>query len=407
MSAYGHDEKNEPAGPDETAPLTGDWDGRRTAWRDQGLALDIGYRFDILAQLNDSKCSKALHWLDQLDIRLGLDTEKLFGWTGTQAFLHVIGNHGDKPAIEAGRLPHGLDNIEVPEGADGFKVFHAWLEKRFGDSGLAAKLGLYGVDSEFYVTESSDIYQHPTYGVGAEFAGTGRNGPSIFPYSAFALRLKYAPHPTWYAQAAVMDGVPGNPDHPKSTRIDLEDGDGLLSIAEVGYHAEPSEGMGEDKLALGAWSYSRRFDDLLELDAGGNPVQNRSRGVYLLAEKRLWDDAAQPQRHLMGFLRAGRNDGDTTQFNSSWSTGLTWYGPLAGRASDQFGIAFSQENNSLKWRTAAASTIRHEKAYEATYRARVKPWLHLQPFVQYLVNHGTDPTQDRTWWAGMRIEAEL
>ena len=374
--------------------------------RDRGLAWEFLYRFDILAQLNKKRGRDSLFWLDQLDIQLASDMEKLFGWPGTQAFVHVIGNHGDSPAIEANRLPHGLDNIEVGRNAHGFKLFHAWLEKGFGESGLSAKFGLYGVDSEFYVTEASGVFLHPTFGIGAEVAGTGQNGPSVFPYSSLALVLKYQPSPTLYAQAAVLDGVPGNPDHPRSTRIDFEKGDGLLYFAEAGYHTEPQEGMGEEKLALGLWWYSKRFDDMLDV-VGGNPVQRRSQGYYMVAEKRFWRDPDQPGRHMVGFLRMGRNDGNTTQFASAWSAGLTWTGPFAGRPEDQFGIAFCKEDNALKWRAAAANPVRHEKAYEATYRARVLTWLSIQPLVQYLVNHGTDPTQDRTWWAGVRLEAEL
>lgn len=389
--------------PDYAERLLGDWHGARKALYDRGLDWEIVYKFDLLSKVKDSSQTGKVYWLDNLDIKLSVDGDKLWGWPGTRAFLHVLGNHGKKPAIESGRLPHGVDNIEVPEGADGFKVFHAWIERDFGSSGLSAKFGLYGLDSEFYVTESSGLFVHPTFGIGAEFAGSGQNGPSVFPNSSLALRLKYQPDPDWYGQLAVLDGVPGNPDHPQSTRIDFEQGDGLLYVAEAGYLPAAGEA---GKLAVGLWRYSERFDDLLDVDGAGDPIQRRSQGLYLIGEATLWADPGDPQRRLRGFLRGGRNDGDTQQFDYAWSTGLVVDNWLPGRDS-QFGISFSEEHNSEKWRTANSNGVRHERALELNYRAQATPWLAVNPFVQYLINHSSMPEHDRSWWLGLRLELNL
>ncbi len=380
--------------PDYADRLIGDWQGERLAMHEQGVDWDLTYRLDLLGQIDHPSHMQDVYWLGQLDLQLSVDAEKRFGWAGTTLFLHIIGNHGDTPAIESNRLPHGLDNIEVPEGAQGFKVFHAWLDKHFEDIGLSAKIGLYGLDSEFYVTEHSGLFIHPTYGVGAEFAGTGQNGPSIFPYSSFGLRLRYQPDPAWYAQVAILDGVPGDPDHPKSNRIAFEDGDGLLYVGEAGYH--PALGEERDaKIAIGLWRYSERFDDLDNTDSSGHPEQRISQGAYALAKGTLWRDAAQGEQ-LAGFVRGGLNDGDTTQFSAAWSIGVVWQGLIASRPDDPLGLGYSQEHNSRKWRNAKYNTVHFERALEFTYRGSVTPWLALQPFIQYLINHGSDPDQNHT-----------
>lgn len=376
------------------------------AWRSslsqRGMDLEIVYKLDLVSKLTRGANRDHLYALDNLDIKLNLDGAGLFGSEGTRGLLHLLGNHGGKPALQNDRLPHGLDNIEVPDGADTFKLYQAWLEHDVSAT-CNVRGGLYDLNSEFYVTESSTLFIHPTYGIGAELAGTGRNGPSIFPTTSLALRLNWRPAPRWSLQAAMLDGVPGDPDNPKGTHIRLNGGDGALQIMEAAWLPGSME-QREGKLALGLWRYTTRFDDLLERDAGGNPVQRRSQGYYLIGEHRL---AGNGHGETWGFLRWGRNDGDTTQFASAWSAGLVWRGLLSGRPGDQFGLAWSQEDNGTKWRAASGNPVRKEQALEIAYRGAVNDWLTLQPLAQYLINHGNDPGQNRSWWLGLRLEFNL
>lgn len=385
--------------PDYAARLLGDWQGARTRYFQQGYDWEIVYKLDLVAKVSGSANKGKVYALDNLDIKLNLDADQAFGWTGTRGLLYILGNHGGKPALKNDRLPHGLDNIEVPDGADTIKLYQLWLEKESG--AWSVKGGLYDLNSEFYVTDASGLFIHPTYGIGAEFAGTGRNGPSIFPTTSLALRVKWQPAPDWYLQAAVLDGVPGDLDNPKGTHVQWNSGDGALQIVEGGWQAEAG------KLALGLWRYTTRFDDLLDVDGAGNPVQRRSQGAYLIAEHRLWQDPGRASRRLRGFARFGGNDGDTTQFSQAWSAGLVWDGLFAARPDDQFGITLSQEHNAEKWRLANPSSPHHERAWEMAYRGEVNGWLTLEPFLQFLANHGNDPSQNRTWWLGMRLEFNL
>ncbi len=214
--------------------------------------------------------------------------------------------------------------------------------------------------------------------------------------------MKWQPDPAWYLQAALLDGVPGDLGNAKGTHVQLNSGDGALQIIEGGWLPAP-----DSKVAIGLWRYTTRFDDLLDLDGSGNPVQRRSQGSYFIAEHALWRAPDQPERKMRGFFRTGINDGDTTQFSQAWSAGLVWDGLFAARPEDQFGVSISQEHNSDKWRAANGNGVHHERAWEMAYRGAVNSWLTLEPFAQYLVNHGNDPTQNRTWWLGLRLECSL
>ncbi len=102
----------------ETAPdwnaetLTGDWAGRRSAMLAQGYDLQLIYKLDLLYSTAPSR--EKIYGLDNLDLKLNVDFEKINGSKGTTAFLHIISNRGDKPGAHSNRLPHGVDNIETP-----------------------------------------------------------------------------------------------------------------------------------------------------------------------------------------------------------------------------------------------------------------------------------------------------
>ena len=146
----------------------------------------------------------------------------------------MISNRGDKPGAHSSRLPHGVDNIETPANSNTTKLFQAWVQQAFLDDRVSVLAGLYDLNSEFYATESAAMFVHPTFGMSAELAGTGKNGPSVFPTSSFGIRVKAEPAPGYYLQAITLDGVPGDPSEPKGTYIKFNEGDGALNVIEGG-----------------------------------------------------------------------------------------------------------------------------------------------------------------------------
>lgn len=197
--------------------LLGDWGGRRDNMLARGYDLQILYKLDLLS--NSSVARDKVFGLDNLDIKLNVDFEKINGSGNTSAFLHIISNRGDKPAVNSDRLPHGMDNIETPVNGNTTKLFQAWIQQKFLEERISVLAGLYDLNSEFYATESAAIFIHPTFGMSAELAGTGKNGPSIFPTSSFGIRLKIEPVPGYYLQAITLDGIPGDPKNPEGTYI--------------------------------------------------------------------------------------------------------------------------------------------------------------------------------------------
>jgi len=403
--------------------LTGDWGGVRPGLSERGITLEIVLKADILSNLSGG-IKRGTKYMDNWDFKLTADAGKLWGWTNTTGYLHVISNHGGKlNGTHVGSFM-GVDNIEVNTNTT--KLFHAWLERSFFDEKLSILGGLYPIDSEFYVTEATGVFLHPTGGMAAEVAQTGVNGPSIFPTSSFGVRAKWQPTPKLDLQAALVDGVPGNPRNPHGTHIRFNRGDGTLAIFEFSLRPaeadieplEPQQGAIREpaandnekyerisKYAIGYWRYTPRFNDLTETDSLGNPRRRVNRGAYFFAEQTVYREKDDPSQGLALFFRYGVASGDVNTLDRSYSLGLRYKGLLPGRDEDEFGIGLTRGHAGAKFRQAAATPLAaNESALEITYRARVAAWLAIQPTLQRIVHPGHDPALRNARVAGARFE---
>ena len=407
--------------------LTGDWGGARSSLYDKGVSLEFTHKSDVLSNTSGG-IKRGAAWMGHTEARVRMDLEKLWGWDATTAYIHYHSQLGSKFNTHYVGAFVGVDNIEA--GTNTAQFYHAWIQKSFSGDSLSVLAGLYPIDSEFYVTDTSGVFIQPPYGMSNDVAqpiNNSSNAPPIYPIGALAVRLKYiSPGKNFYLQGALMDGVPGDPNNPYGTHIQLNKGDGTLSIVELGYTpqeneppfgaakpgdmVEPEQKVHEEhesfnKTAIGFWRYSARFDDLdpAAVDAFGNPLRRVSQGAYFLAERTLLVEKDHPSQGLSGFVRFGTASRDIHQADWTGSLGLRYHGMIAGRDDDIAGIAVTVNHASGKYRLLNSSDV-SETDVEATYRAQIKPWLALQPTLQYILNPNMDPLQKNAWVMGVRVE---
>lgn len=403
--------------------LTGDWGGSRTRMSEKGINLEIVYKADLLANISGG-LSLSSRYMDNLDIKLEIDGEKAFGWTGGTAFLYVLANQGGKLNADNIGSFMGVDNIET--NANTIKLYQALLGQRLLGEKLSIVAGLYDFNSEFYVTDSSALFLHPVYGIGVDMAQTGLNGPSIFPTTSLALRLKWEPDPLVSLQAVLLDGVPGNPNNPYGTHIRFDSGDGALLAAEFSlrpaisgaglFAKQPAESNESNepkyeptsKYSIGFWRYTSKSDDLLAVGTDGNPLQQTNQGIYALLEQSVFHEKDDPAQGLTMFIRGGVTRNSVNIADRFISAGLNYKGLLPGRDEDQFGIAvakvYAGNKHKQAMSDAATPCENYEAAFELTYRAQITPWLAIQPDVQFIMNPGFDPNIKNSWVAGSRVE---
>lgn len=384
--------------------LSGDWGGMRSSLCDKGVTVAFTHKSDLLANTSGGVARGSVVLMHS-EAAVSMDLDKLAGWAGTSAFAHYHVQHGNNSINAYTGSFAGVSNIET--GASTGQFFQAWVQKNMADDRLSLLAGLYAIDSEFYVNDASRLFLQPPYGMSAEMAQTGRNGPPIFPTGAVGVRVKYNGD-GYYAQAAVTDGVPGNPNNRHGTQIRFDKGDGTLSIAEFGYTPETAAGQ-YNKTAIGLWRYSTRAADLLDVDAFGNPVQRIDQGAYALAERTLMAEAGDPAQGLAGFVRWGFVNKNVYQVDWSGSVGLIYQGLFDGRDGDTAGIAVTTSHASGKyrqqqWLQNAVIPKSSETIVELSYRAQVNGWFALEPTLQYIGNPNMDPALKDAWVAGARFE---
>jgi len=375
--------------------LTGSWGGARTSLNEKGVAVALTHKSDFLRNVSGGIQSGSV-WLANTEAAISMDMDKLAGWGGTTAFIQYHIQHGKQGKDFNGSYVGsfaGVSNIET--GTETGKFWQAWIQKNLADDKLSILAGLYTIDSEFYVTETSGLFLQPPYGMSSEMA---QANPPVFPTGALGLRIKYSAT-DGYLQAAMTDGVPGDPNNPNGTHIQLNKGDGTLSIVEFGYtpaHKDKSI----NKTALGLWNYTAKAADQL---TGENRT---NRGYYLLAERTLMTEQGSEEQGLSGFVRYGVVNKDVYQSDWSASVGLHYVGMIDGRDDDEAGIAITSSHASEKYRQLTGSDS-SEMVIEITCRTPLRPWLAVQPSLQRIINPGMDKSLKDATVVGVRVEMSL
>ena len=389
--------------------LSGDWGGSRSSLYDKGVMVELTHKSDVLAVVSGG-IKHGSAWMGNTEAGIQMDLGKLLGWDASTAHIHVHSQLGGKFDRDHVGSFIGVDNIE--NGVNTGQFDHAWIQKNFSDDSLSVLAGLYAVDSEFYVTDTSGLFIQPPYGPGNELSQSGQSGPPIFPLGALSIRVKYtSPDQNFYLQGALTDGVPSDPNNPRGTHIQLNKGDGSFSIVEFGYTPQEggSAGGGEpeaetfNKTAIGFWHYSARIDDPINLDAIGNPVRRISEGIYFLAERTLMTEKDRPSQGLSGFVRFGTASMDIHQADWTGSLGLRYRGLFSGRDDDIAGVAITVNHASDKYRRLNNADS-SQTSVEATYRAQLNPWFALLPTLHYFHNPNMDSALKNAWIVGARAE---
>lgn len=378
--------------------------GRHDPSARRGVDIAVANTTDIFINTRGGRRRQA-SVANLIEAAVSLDLTHLVGLDGGKVFVLGLGTHGGEPAAYVGSA-HAPSNLAA---TDAFRLFEFWYEQRLLDDRVAALVGLFAVDSEFDAKPTADLFVNGGFGTGLDLSESGRRGPSIFPQTSFGLRLRVQPVPGWSIQAAILDGVPGDPQDPDATSIRLGDGDGVFAIAEGNFEAS---GPIRLRLGLGGWHYTTPLEDVATVREHDEPRLRRgSAGVYGFLEADLYSEAGGFGQGLAGYLRLGRADADTNRFGSYYGAGVVYTGLLPGRERDMAGFGVSSAVNGAPFRDRqrrlGAGVDPAETVFELTYRAEVRPSISLQPVIQYLLNPSTDPGLRDSLALGLRIGIDL
>ncbi|MCB9066314.1 MAG: carbohydrate porin [Calditrichae bacterium] len=382
---------------------TNGWIGLRSKLAEKGIELETAITGDMISNVSGG-ISSGNAFLNNVDVAISFDGETLMGWQGATLLTYILGNYGGSPGDYVGDF-QGVSNIDA---FNTWKVYELWLEQNFAQDSWSFKAGLIDLNSEFYVTETAGFFINSSFGIGAEFAQTGQNGPSIFPATSLALRVRYSPMESVYGQFAAFDAVSGNPDNPRGTQIHrFNSTDGLLLTGEIG-SINSGEAFGESyqKIAIGGWRYTADFASIDETSSSNNNM-----GVYLLGERQLFREYSDPAQGLSCFANVGFANSTYNQIGLFYSAGAVYSGVFPGRDADAVGIAVATVRSGTpfrQWMIQTGQPVENaETAIELSYRAQLFPWFAFQPDLQYIVNPGMDSQLQNSIAVGARFEISL
>lgn len=335
--------------------------------RSRPFEVGIVYKGDVMG-VDAGRGGRDVTYLDNVDLTVAADMEQAIGWRGATAFVDLLNNFGGRPNDTAGTL-QGVNNIEV--GAPNLYLYQAWVQQGFADGRLTVLAGRYDINSEFYSNPAAGQLIGPAFGMGSELASTGPNGPSIFPRTELAVRVRYAGTRN-YGQFAVVRA-------PRGT-VDQGGRRTALFIAEAGRR-------GPTTVSIGAWAYSRHQPEIVPPGVSAGTGEAVSRGAYVLMERDLSGAPDRPG-YWRAFVRAGVSDGATTPFGNGVQLGISGRGIIPSRPDSGISIGYAMAGLSRRYRRAnpvgAPVLAASENVLELTCNDRVLPFLTLQPDIQYV-----------------------
>lgn len=371
------------------------------------IANALLYDANALANVHGG-AKRGINYEGMLRWQISIDGDRAFGWPDTSAYINTMAIHHaglDELTGDA----QGVSNMAAPSGV---RIEEAWVQRNFLENRLSALIGRYDLNSEFYRLNSAGLFLNSSLGIGPEFSGSGRGGPSIFPSTSLGLRVEYKPTPNVVIRTAVLDGVPI--DREGGGTAAFHSGDGLLIVYELAWLSRPqasgqrqdrrfligrASGIDpyEDKIAVGGWHYTADFNDLSALDASGQPVLRQgSSGAYLIADKSLYRSASQTAEKVSGFVQLGTADARVNRFNAYLGLGTVASGFVPGRPTDELGLALAIARNGnhyiLSQQGSAPATRRTEATLELTYLSQLRSDVSVQSDIQYVIRPNTTAT---------------
>lgn len=384
-----------------------DWDILRYG-KENGIDFSVNFSndffYDISGGINTGAAYTGL-----FNPKLNLDFGKIVGWKGTTMHISINGTLGNNFNREVG-TEQGVDNIDA---FDTWKIYEFWIQQQLINKHLSFKFGLYDLNSEFDVRLSSLVFLNPSQAIGPEFSLTGKNGPSIFPTTSLAFRIKYNDDSGFYIQSAILDGVPGDPNNPSGTHIILNSNDGFLLSGEAGFVKEEDNlSKGYEKFFIGGWYYTSKFRKLLTTAILKYPVyQEGNYGIYFSGEKFLWGEAKNYSEGLTAFFRIGISSKYVNTVDGYLGLGIQYTGLIPGRNTDVLGIALASAHNSSKYiallKRENINIDKYESTIELTYLYYITDWFSLQPDIQYIINPVHSYKNDYAFITGIRLLLDL
>lgn len=389
-----------------------DW---RNSLAARGLALSGTYVADNIGNATGGMSRGAIHF-GRLDLSADADLDKLFGWSGAKF-------HGNTHWLYGRGLSRNyignIATISEIEARPDIRLYEAYVEQSFAGGLWSLKVGQQASDTEFFDSQTDDLFVNGTFGWPAIKATNLPAGGPAPPIAALGLRLKAKIADNVTLFGAIFNGSAARPstdDDPQlsdrhGTAFRVDDPAWMIGQVRFDYTAPIGQGL-PGNFTPGGWSHLGQFDDQRFSIAGssladpdGSSIARKLRGnfgLFAVLEQTLYRPpeatgatASDRKRGISAFARVAYSPPDRNLIELYADGGIQWDGMIADRPLDRFGIAVAymqissdarQLDVDAQFYSGLPTPVRtFEGLFEFIYEAHIKPGWLLQPFFQYVL----------------------
>ena len=400
-------------------PYKGDPAGHRKWLADRGVIFGLEYTNDVLANVRGGLRTGAI---DQGKLHgiVTVDFGTLAGWNGLTLFSNFFQIHN------TGRIRRdyvgGINTIAAIEAVPTTRLSEIWLEQKFADNKVTLKVGQIAADTEFFYSDSSQIFLQSDWPTIA--AANLPSGGAAYPLSTPGVRLRIDPVKNVTLLLEVLNGDPAGPgpgDEQLRNRYGLNfrvsDPPFVIGEVQFRHNADKTDEGLATTVKLGGWGHTGLFDDQrfandhsVLADPLGSGVAARHRGnngFYAVIDQQLYrPKGADAQGGISVFTRMSISPSDRNLIDRYIDGGIVFAGLIPTRPDDKFGasVIYAKFSDSVSGFdrdtvlfTGLPGVIRdYEANLELTYVAQIVPGWTVQPNLQFVWHPSGDPSRNAT-----------
>lgn len=387
--------------------------------KDRGVTFPFALTSEIFGNVAGGTSRRTI-WENLIKAGVEIDFEKAAGWKGLSMSVNALYPQGSGLTSAA---VHDFNTLSNIDGYDSLRLYEAWLQQEWGDGKFSIRAGQILADAEFFSSDYGALLINSSFGA-IPIVSKNLN-PPIFPVAAPGLRVRAAPGPAFYAEAAVFSGNVGDPSttNKHNTRLSFRKEDGALVFGEIGYKrnskvktpaspATPDDGPSDTALSpalSGTFKLGGYYDTGKFRDNGGDSAHRGDYSIYFIIDQELWHPGGNGRRTLSCFSRFGAapNDRNTVPFYAE--AGFNLKGAMARREEDVLGLGMSYTHLSSDLVDDSGRRLEspHETIIELTYRAAFGDHVSVQPDLQIIFNPGAVQPAGVAVVTGLRLNVKF
>lgn len=385
--------------------IFGEWGGTRSRLRGEGVTFDFHYISDFLGNPSGGRDQVMTDWgriRGTVDIDLGKLTDTnapAFHLTGVWQYGTDLGNHYLGAIVNPSSLV----------SAHAFRLDSWWFQQALFGNHLFLKGGQFAGQDFYGVQEYGSSYTMGPlgYALGNLFSATYE---SFNPAATPAAEVMVVPRSYFYVKSAVLGGN-RNPYGDDTTGFSFKIRDSPVLVSEIGFsHRSPdlSSWSATQKTYPGKYKLGSSYnmgdfvDPLARVKSSGNYL------LYFMANQAVYRRNAGSNRGLDVNFAFDWSPDNLNRVNEQLTGGLRSNGPIPHREKDTvaFGLVYSKVSDHFNQSDSLRFLPTHgaEKAFELNYMVQAKPWLVLQPTVQYYADLAGDSRRGNAVVSGFRIK---